>query len=281
MGPFITYFPTYLKFHELFRLGAYCHPFDLIDEFYRRDQGTHSDYTVKGDSWDTAFGDLKTFEDGPFAFLSPAMQEGSALAGPFLPIDWTLHKVHHYMGLGSIWGIGLPGMPATVCNEHGKAHFGLFAYPDHWNSELPYALSQPLQPQSTFASVNSPPNITSGMTTMMHSNMPDSWLSVSPDLNRNSLAGILSGATSTIPIRHIGVKLGTSTVDANPGWTSHLPGKDGLLCRVGHVHVISDFNVSPNKIAGDRARFPKKNQQLSKHQVPYQLEHCRLVWEPH
>lgn len=99
MGPFITYFPTYLKFHELFRLGAYCHPFDLIDEFYRRDQGTHSDYTVKGDSWDTAFEDLKTFEDGPFAFLSPAMQEGSALAGPFLPIDWTLHEVHHYMGL--------------------------------------------------------------------------------------------------------------------------------------------------------------------------------------
>lgn len=96
------------------------------------------------------------------------------------------------------------------------------------------------------------------MTTMMHSHMPDSWLSVSSDLNRNTLAGILSGTTSTIPIRHIGVKLGNSTVNANPGWTSHLPGKEGLLCRVGHVHVISNFNVSPNRIAGDRARFTQK-----------------------
>lgn len=258
MGPFIAYFPTYLKFHELFRLGAYCHPFDLIDELYRRDQETHSDYTVKGDSWDTAFGDLKTFEDGPFAFLSPAMQEGSALAGPFLPIDCTLHEVHHYMGLGSIWGIGLPGMPATVCNDEGMAHFGLFAYPDHWTSELPYALGQPRQRQSIFASANPPPALASGMTTMTYSDMPDLWLSVSSGLNRKSLAGILSGNATTIPICHIGVKLGESLINPSPGWTSHLPGKDGLLCQGGHVHVISNFTITPNSIASDEAWFAEK-----------------------
>lgn len=239
-------------------LGRTATHFDLINELYRRDQETHSDYTVMGDSWDTAFGDLKTFEDGPFAFLSPAMQEGSALAGPFLPIDCTLHEVHHYMGLGSIWGIGLPGMSATVCNDEGMAHFGLFAYLDHWTSELPYALGQPRQRQSIFASANPPPALASGMTTMTYSHMPDIWLSVSSGLNRKSLAGILSGNATTIPICHIDVKLGESLINPSPGWTSHLPGEGGLLYQGGHAHVISNFNITPNSIAGDEARFAEK-----------------------
>ncbi|KAI8688993.1 hypothetical protein NCS55_00155000 [Fusarium keratoplasticum] len=94
MGVFLAYFPTWLKFHELFRLGAYIHPFDFISSVYSGDLKASDQYFVHGASWEAKFGALKDFED-PFALLTPAMQEGSALGGPFLPLECTLSEVHH------------------------------------------------------------------------------------------------------------------------------------------------------------------------------------------
>ncbi|KAF7556849.1 hypothetical protein G7Z17_g1155 [Cylindrodendrum hubeiense] len=50
--------------------------------------------------------------------------------------------------------------------------------------------------------------------------------------------------------------LAALTLKGNPGWTSHLPGKDSLLCQAGQIHITFDFNVTPDKIAqfaGDKA----------------------------
>ncbi|KAI9172049.1 hypothetical protein HJFPF1_01541 [Paramyrothecium foliicola] len=78
MGTFIAYFPAWVKFHELYRLGAYTHPFDFIAEQYSNDLKVSSDYVINDHPW-PGFDGLKSSAT-PFAFLTPAMQEGSALA---------------------------------------------------------------------------------------------------------------------------------------------------------------------------------------------------------
>ncbi|KPM43712.1 hypothetical protein AK830_g2890 [Neonectria ditissima] len=263
MGTFIAYFPTFLKFHELFRLGTYCHPFDLINEFYNNDRLAHTDYEVQGENWKQKFKGLRGNANSHVAFLSPAMQEGSALAGPFLPIDWTLHELHHHVGLGSIWTIGLPDMPATVISKDASAHFGLYAYPEHWRPEL-RALSQPLPYAPVVASANTPSPIASGRTTITLSQLSNTWLSISSNLNRTKLAEILGGDATTIPVSHVGAKIGATTIVANPGWTSHLPAADsGLLCSAGWIHVISAVAITPNAItefAKDQSRLQQKVQ---------------------
>ncbi|RSL70963.1 hypothetical protein CEP53_001641 [Fusarium sp. AF-6] len=157
MGVFLAYFPTWLKFHELFRLGAYIHPFDFISNAYSNDLKASDQYLVHGDTWEAKFRALKDFED-PFALLTPAMQEGSALGGPFLPLECTLSELHHRMGLGSIWTIGLPLMPASINQNGKKSHYRLYTFPKHWQTELGVksGLALPRTSFSNMASVTAP-----------------------------------------------------------------------------------------------------------------------------
>ncbi|KAH7266808.1 uncharacterized protein BKA55DRAFT_684087 [Fusarium redolens] len=116
MGPFIAYFPSWVKFHELFRFDAYLHPFDFISKNYQRDlQVSAQVFAINGVNWEDRFEALKAFAI-PFAFLNPPMQEGSTLGEPFLPLnELSLPGVHQLMGLGSIWTIGPSHIPA----QHG------------------------------------------------------------------------------------------------------------------------------------------------------------------
>ncbi|RSL64979.1 hypothetical protein CEP54_004479 [Fusarium duplospermum] len=227
MGVFLAYFPTWLKFHELFRLGAYIHPFDFISNVYSNDLEASNEYLVHGDRWESKFGALKDFGD-PFALLAPAMQEGSALGGPFLPLECTLSEVHHRMGLGSIWTIGLPLMPASVKENGGKSWYRLYAFPKHWQAELPVRLADTL-PGISLA-------IMASVTTPIHEDdISRRWRSMSSQIDRRH---------SSIAY-HIGLKLGTPTGKIHPGWTTHLPGKDGLLCQRYGCHDLPKPQFGP------------------------------------
>ncbi|KAI8719553.1 hypothetical protein NCS52_00736400 [Fusarium sp. LHS14.1] len=227
-GVFLAYFPTWLKFHELFRLGAYIHPFDFISSVYSNDLKMSDQYLVHGESLEAKFGALKDFGD-PFALLTPAMQEGSALGGPFLPLECTLSEVHHRMGLGSIWTIGLPLMPVSI-EENGKMrHYRLYAFPKHWQTELSDKHGYIVHHQAALATMASvTASISEG--TITHK-----WSSIASHINRcnNRVA------------YHIGTKLGTPTGKVHPGWTTHLPGKDGLLCKRYGCHDLTKTQFGP------------------------------------
>ncbi|RSM21048.1 hypothetical protein CDV31_000096 [Fusarium ambrosium] len=221
MGVFLAYFPTWLKFHELFRLGAYIHPFDFISNAYSNDLKASDQYLVHGDTWEAKFRALKDFED-PFALLTPAMQEGSALGGPFLPLECTLSELHHRMGLGSIWTIGLPLMPASINQNGKKSYYRLYAFPEHWQTELGVksALALPRTSFSNMASVTAP---------IIENAISCQWYHISSEIDYRH------GRVAY----HIGIKLGTPTGKMHPGWTTHLPGKDGLLCQRYGCHDLT------------------------------------------
>jgi hypothetical protein len=82
MGVFLAYFLTWLKFHELFRLGAYVHPFDFISNIYTNDLKASDQYFVHGASWEAKFGALKDFGD-PFVLLPLPCKRALHLAGHF------------------------------------------------------------------------------------------------------------------------------------------------------------------------------------------------------
>lgn len=176
---------------------------------------------MHGESWEAKFGALKDFEH-PFALLTPAMQEGSALGGPFLPLECTLSDVHHRMGLGSICTIGLPLMPTSIEANGRECCYRLYAFPKHWQTELPvkrcYLL--PRTPLATMARVATP---------ISESNIPHEWDSMVFHIDRRH--GSLA--------YHIGIKLGTPKGKMPPGWTTHLPGKDGLLCQRYGCHDLT------------------------------------------
>ncbi|KAL2675403.1 hypothetical protein Neosp_011587 [[Neocosmospora] mangrovei] len=227
MGVFLAYFPTWLKFHELFRLGAYIHPFDFISNVYSNDLKVSDQYLVHGESLEAKFGALKDFGD-PFALLTPAMQEGSALGGPFLPLECTLSEVHHRMGLGSIWTIGLPLMPASIEENGKKSCYRVYAFPKHWEKEIRFRFGYTLPRTclATMASVTTP--ISEDLITR-------GWRSISSHIDCHN------GRVAY----HIGTKLGTPTGKMHPGWTTHLPGKDGLLCKRYGCHDLTKTQFGP------------------------------------
>lgn len=228
MGVFLAYFLTWLKFHELFRLGAYVHPFDFISNIYTNDLKASDQYFVHGASWEAKFGALKDFGD-PSVLLTPAMQEGSALGGSFLPLECTLSEVHHRMGLGSVWTVGLPLMPASI---EEKSCYRLYAFPKHWQTELPvkHGYTLPRTRLATMASV----------TTLISENIiAPEWHSISSHIDRPHFRLAY----------HIGIKLGTPTGKMHPGWTTHLPGKDGLFCKRYGCHDLTKTQFGPT-VAG-------------------------------
>ena len=249
MGVFLAYFPTWLKFHELFRLGAYIHPFDFISSVYSGDLKASDQYFVHGASWEVKFGALKDFED-PFALLTPAMQEGSAPGGPFLPLECTLSEVHHRMGLGSIWTIGLPLMPASIEGGGTKSCYRLYAFPKHWQTELPgkHGYILPRTPLATMASVT---------TSISESIIEREWDRMSSHIDRRH----------DRVAYHIGVKLGTPKGKMHPGWTTHLPGKDGLLCQRYGCHDLTKAQFNPtateSELQNDISRSLSPTQSLT------------------
>lgn len=58
LGAFIAYFPAWLKFHELFHLGAYGHPYDFISANYTKDLAVSQSYLVRGNDWEKEQTDL-------------------------------------------------------------------------------------------------------------------------------------------------------------------------------------------------------------------------------
>lgn len=234
LGPFIAYFGAYLKFHEIFRLGAYAHPFDLISEWYKRDCAYSSRFEVTGDEWERVFAMLEAKAVEPFAILVPSMLEGSSLGGPFLPQEhgWTLSDIQHRMGLGSIWTIGPPSFPSkpSRVGEGTTPIYDVYAYPEHWKDELP-SNENPLLDASFFSEhpLQSLPN--------HHHSLP-------------CVEHCFREAAGGIPARHIGFKLGAQNINNNHGWTSHLPGKGGLLCSQFGAHDVTKMNGNNTKILG-------------------------------
>ncbi|QGI92661.1 hypothetical protein CEK26_005730 [Fusarium fujikuroi] len=227
LGVFIAYFPAWVKFHELFRLGAYGHPIDFIHETYLNDKAASmDDFTVRGDGWEKKF-DLLQKLAKPFAFLTPAMQEGSALGGPFLPTNgFSLTEIHQLMDLGSIWTIGSPVMPATTKTATGDSvSFQLLALPSHWKSEVPSSMCQQLP------SPDDPNELLSGATLPVSIDSKSPWAEMSHKIDQRDGLGAI----------HIGLKIGSSE---NPGWTTHLPAKCGLLCSRGDSHQFGVFTGS-------------------------------------
>ncbi|KAF4970599.1 hypothetical protein FSARC_2380 [Fusarium sarcochroum] len=226
LGTFIAYFAQWMKFHELSRLGGYGHPFDFINEQYPRDVMAADDFLVNGVNWEAEFEVLKEFEE-PFAFLTPAMQEGSALGGPFLPIEeFTLTEIHQMMNLGSIWTIGLPTMPVSLdLKDSKKACYSILAFPQHWKPEVPSESCHELPPDDR-------PN---GMSIVV-AQLPDEILSKWENKHNK-----IDDRNGQIAI-HIGARMGSSQ---NPGWTVHLPAKDGLLCVMYGSHKLM---VKPGSI---------------------------------
>jgi hypothetical protein len=226
LGVFIAYFPVWLKFHELFRLGAYGHPIDFIHDTHLKDNTVSmEDFAIRGDDWEKKFDLLRKFAK-PFAFLTPAMQEGSALGGPFLPTNgFSLTEIHQLMELGSIWTIGSPVMPATTKATDGSVSFQLLALPSHWKSEVPSSMCQQLP------SPYDPNTLLSGVTLPVLIDSKSPWAQISHKIDQRDGLGAI----------HIGVKIGSSV---NPGWTAHLPAKDGLLCSRHGPHEILTYNES-------------------------------------
>lgn len=235
LGVFIAYFPTWLKFHELFRLGAYTHPLEFISAQYENDWRASEEYSVSYHDWETEFSELKCCMT-PFAYLSPAMQEGSALAGPFLPSSWSLSDIHHYMGLGSIWTIGLPILPSSVAGfGNPYSMYCLVAHPEEWQDELA-SPGMPLEP------------------TLAKSFDTSFKINVDEDLVHQSWPNIFIWSHRTqarieYSVLHVGAKLGTSSVQGNPGWTSHLPGKYDTICVKYVGHDLSGSLLAMNAAA--------------------------------
>ncbi|KAJ4194756.1 hypothetical protein NW767_009942 [Fusarium falciforme] len=86
------------------------------------------------------------------------MQEGSALGEPFLPLECTLSEVHHRMGQGSIWTIGLTLMPVSIDRNGKKSCYRLYAFPKHWQTDLLVqpAYTLPRTSSATMASITTP-----------------------------------------------------------------------------------------------------------------------------
>jgi hypothetical protein len=225
LGVFIAYFPSWLKFHEIHRLGAYTHPFEFMKEQYRNDLGASSSYSITDESsWTGRFEKLESLSASPIAFLTPAMQEGSALSGPFLPLEWTLAELHMVMGLGSIWTIGLPFMPTTVKTtdtETVQPH-RLHAIPGSWKDEF-----QCNGPSSSKLDLNF---VSSTIVDISVSAVHEHWGSLSSSLY----------CRPSHTVTHIGAKLGVKLITSNPGWTTHLPGKNGVVCSRWAQH---DLNI--------------------------------------
>ncbi len=211
MGQFLAYFPTWIKFHEIHEFGAYIHPFDFIATQYPNDLKVSSHYAIQDTDWESKFAKLQPIDD-PVAFLSPAMQEGSTLSGPFLPIDWTLPELHQYMGLGSIWTIGLPFMPSTISKMDSSRPFRLHAFPKQWEDELSVNGCSALGPDLCFDSAMIAP--------VTDEKVLEQWPSFSSQLYRHGI----------FTITHIGARLGIKSMASHPGWTSHLPGGQERRC---------------------------------------------------
>jgi len=127
---FVAYFPAYLRLHEIYRLGAYIDPFYMIRSLYAR-EATIPSFRVDAPDLDSKWAKVTKNEglqngvQNPFASLTPAMMEGSALGGPYLQFgSISLSTIHQLMGLGSIWTIGLLEPVSAK-----QSAFGLFAFP--------------------------------------------------------------------------------------------------------------------------------------------------------
>ncbi|KAF9768461.1 hypothetical protein IL306_014217 [Fusarium sp. DS 682] len=213
MGPFIAYFPSWLKFHELFRFDAYVHPCEFVSENYERDlQVSLEDFAIRGDDWVDRFETLKR-SACPFAFFNPAMQEGSTLGGPVLSLGiFSLPVAQRYMGLGSIWTIGPPLMQAPATLEDSKvACYRLLAFPAHWKSEIPSQDACALASHDELC-------FTTEISPLVPGDMMSKWENLKAKMEPEQHA------------IHIGAKMGFST--GNPDWTAHLPAKHGLLCAM-------------------------------------------------
>lgn len=242
LGPFIAYFGTYLKFHEVFRLGAYAHPFDLISGWYKCDCAYSSQFEVAGGDWDSKFAMLEEAAVEPFAILIPSMLEGSSLGGPFLPqeFDSTLSDIHHMMGLGSIWTIGPPTFPSKspFAGEGAAPVYDVYAYPEHWKGELAANDNQSLGVD--FFSEHP------------LKSLPDDCHSPS------HMQRCFKDAANRVPVRHVGFKFGVRNINDNHGWTSHLPGKEGLLCSQFGAHNVTGMNhnrsLAPGNLNSDATK---------------------------
>lgn len=231
LGVFIAYFPTWLKYHELYRLGAYGHPFDFISTNYASDLDASQDYQVRGTEWEKSFAALGNSINEPFAFLTPAMQDGSALGGPFLPTKGlNLTEIHEMMHLGSIWSIGPPIMPAVLAEFFGnKACYSHLAFPDHWRKEVHC---------NNFYRLFSPENDLCDMSEAIESFKEDGieYMKENPQFRTDVWQGVV----------HIGARMGSLF---NPGWTTQLPAKDSTrICVDDEPHwctLSSGVEVNP------------------------------------
>ncbi|KAJ4008689.1 hypothetical protein NW752_009813 [Fusarium irregulare] len=217
LGVFIAYFPTWLKYHELYRLGAYGHPYDFISTNYANDLDVSKEYQVRGTGWEEMFEAFGRYVQEPFAFLTPAMQDGSALGGPFLPTDGlSLTEIHEMMHLGSIWSIGPPIMPAILTEIDGKkACYSHLAFPDHWYEEVYY--------NDDIHRLFSPGHDLCDMSKVIEPFKEDDieYLKENSQFHVDVRQGIV----------HVGARMGSPI---NPGWTTQLPAKNNVMICVDH-----------------------------------------------
>nr|CEG04315.1 unnamed protein product [Fusarium clavum] len=200
LGVFIAYFPTWLKYHELYRLGAYGHPYDFISTNYANDLNVSKEYQVRGTGWEEMFETFGRDVQQPFVFLTPAMQDGSALGGPFLPTD----------------GLSPPIMPASLTEIDGKkACYSHLAFPDHWYEEVYY--------NDDIHRLFSPDHDLCDMSKAIEPFKEEDI----EYLRENSQFHIDVGQG----VVHIGARMGSPV---NPGWTTQLPAKDNAVICVDH-----------------------------------------------
>jgi len=217
LGVFIAYFPTWLKYHELYRLGAYGHPYDFISTNYENDLNASQEYQVRGTGWEERFATLGCSVNEPFALLTPAMQDGSALGGPFLPANGlSLTEIHEMMHLGSIWSMGPPIMPAVLAEIDGKkACYSRLAFPDHWYKEVCYNDDI----HCLFSSNHDLCDMSKAIKPLSEDDIEY--------LKENSQFHIDVGQG----VVHIGARMGSPF---NPGWTTQLPAKDNTMACVDY-----------------------------------------------
>jgi hypothetical protein len=231
VGVFIAYFPAWLKYHELYRLGAYGHPYDFIRANYAKNLNSSQDYRIRGTGWEKRFAMLKGSGKEPFAFLTPAMQNGSALGGTFLPTNgFTLTEIHEMMHLGSIWSIGHPTMPATLARVNGKkAYYMCLAFPDHWYKEVYYNSEINDRFSHRFGLCDLQMTVTLLETEIVEYSEETSGHRI------DQSQGIV----------RIGARMGSHF---NPGWTAQLPAKDNNIICVGdeshRALILTDGAVS-------------------------------------
>lgn len=144
---FAAYFPSWFLFHETNRIGAYGHPFDFVNAKYAEDMASDMRQDLfslpepKAEENKTFLGKFDVLNDkveaGPVVFMSPAMMEGSAMAGPYLPINnHTLSDVHACLGWGSVWNLGLPQMTTLHNGQRCIGAVGAFSLSKSWLTEL-------------------------------------------------------------------------------------------------------------------------------------------------